>query len=119
MPDDLKDGDAELVRVMTRTAQRILAGERAYDVCVDTTGALVALLGKAHNDGTAYVLWAEIGDLVDSPRGPQSESACNGMAAAAAADWLSVEIQSPEAVASYFDRWNPATGSAWLAKRAP
>lgn len=113
MVDDLMDGDAQLAQAMTRASQRILAGDRAIDVCRDL-GAFADLIGKAHNDGAAYILWAEMGDLFDSPWGPQSEKACNDMAAAASADWLAVDTQSPQAVTSYFERWDPAAGSAWL-----
>jgi hypothetical protein len=112
--EDFADGDAQLADVMTHAAKRISAGDRAYEVCTDAMGALVDLIGKAHHDGAAYLLWAEISDLFDSPWGPRSESACSAFAAAASADWLSV-ARSPEAVASYFERWHPGRGSAWLA----
>jgi hypothetical protein len=115
--EDLADGDARLVQVMTRTARRILAGERAYDVCIGQSGALSELIGRAHHDGAAYILWAAIGDLLDAPGGPQSESACNAMAAAVATDWLSGDTESSESVSSYFGRWDPRNGPAWLAQR--
>lgn len=118
MGDDRTGGDTRLVQVMTRAAQRILAGERPYDVCNDATGRLSDLIGMAHHDGAAYVLWARISDLVDHPSGPQSEFACNDMARAVSGDWLRVDSRSAESVAAYFERWDLATGSAWLAQEA-
>ncbi len=100
---------------MTEAAERIAAGRRAYDVCIEASGRFSGLIGRAHHDGVAYVLWAEVGDLLDSPRGPQSESACSDMAAAVAEDWLSINTESSESVSSYFERWCPGKGSAWLA----
>jgi hypothetical protein len=38
------------------------------------------------------------------------------MAAAVAEDWLLVDTGSSESVAAYFERWDPAKGSAWLAE---
>ena len=116
MDEDSSEDDAQLARVMTQAARRILAGDRAYDVWLDAGGPLSELICKAHHDGAAYVLWASVSDLLDSPWGPLSESACNQMAAAVAEDWLSVDTGTPESVAAYFERWDPANGSAWLAE---
>ncbi len=106
--------DAGLVRVMTQVAERVLASEeRPDDVAIDAMGALGGLLTEASHGGIAYLLWAEISDLCDDPRGPGSAEECNKRARAAASDWPAVDRDSVEAVDSYFERWDPRTGTAW------
>ena len=112
MADDT-GADAHVVQIMTDTAQRVLARERAYDVAKHAMGALVHLLAHARHGGAAYKLWASISDLFDDPRGPASEEICDVYADAVAVDWLSVDTSSREAVAAYFKKWDPASGSAW------
>lgn len=71
------------------------------------------VLEKATHGGEAYVLWADISDLFDDPRGPHSEALCNEFALRAATDWATVDSDSREAVESYFERWNPNGGIEW------
>jgi hypothetical protein len=114
MPED--DANSRLADVMTRASLRIAAGERPYDVCIEACGALTNadIFGKADHDGTAYILWAEISDLYDSPSGPRSEAACDAMALAVAIDWLAIDAELVGSVSSFFQRWEPAKGASWL-----
>ena len=115
MPED--DANSRLADVMTHASLRIVAGERSYDVCIEACGALTNadMFGKADHDGAAYILWAEISDLYDSPSGPRSEAACDAMALAGATDWLAIDAESVGPVSSFFQRWEPAEGTSWLA----
>lgn len=111
------ESDAALVRVLTEVAEKVIAPEeRPYDIAIDAMGAIGGVLTEARHAGVAYMLWAEISDLLDAPRGPESEEMCDAYARAAATDWLAVDATSPEAVTFYFDRWEPGSGSAWVAQ---
>ena len=122
MTDPRVDPNDELVRVLSETAERVLAGERAYSVAHDATNAMLAgpIVLEARHGGIAYVLWGSIADMFDDPRGPYSEEACQAFAQAASTDWQAINARSAEAIASYFQRWDPGSkprrvGSAWRA----
>lgn len=112
------DGNGQFAEAMMQAARRIHSGERAYDVCIEACAQMLDVVTKADHGGAAYNLWAEISDLLDAPSGPQSEAACSTMAEAVAMDWLAIDAESVEAVAAYFERWDPGIGAAWLAVAA-
>src|SRR5437016_13522373 len=104
MSDHVSAADAELVRLMTQAADSVLADDNAYDVANRTRAEMVhgPVLTEAMHGGAAYVLWAKISDLVDAPGGPFSDEACASAAKAVASDWLGVDPDSPDSIASYF-----------------
>jgi len=92
-------GSDVLARVMDATAHRVLFGtERAYVVAIDTMGDLAHLDRGAESQSSwaAYILWAQISDLLDDPRGPQSEELCNEIATAFSRQWLALEDRETE-----------------------
>lgn len=100
---------------MSRAAERIQSTDaRPYDVAIDAMGELGGLLVEEQRAGVAYLLWAEISDLYDDPRGPGSEALCDRTARAAALDWRGIDPTSSHEIATYFEQWDPKGGSAWL-----
>lgn len=71
------------------------------------------LLGAAEYGTQAYILWAEISDLPDDPRPRDPIEVCNLFAEAVAADWLSIDSSSADAVHMFFERWDPKKGSSF------
>jgi len=115
--------DAGLFVLMKDFSERVLAPSAdAYEVATGAMGALHSLLitslgatGETSDAGRAYIIWAEITDLLDSPWGPESEEVCERHARAFASDWMQVDTAIARSVDSFFDRWKPYSGSSWNA----
>jgi hypothetical protein len=106
--DTKVDADATFRRVMTTSAQRILAGdEKPYDVALGIMGELLPLLEDASYAGAAYNMWGFLTDGIDGPpsyaRG-LSEREVEDLMRQAATEWQSLGITA-EAMQHYFDRW--------------
>lgn len=102
------DAEAEFLRVMTSSAERIMSGEeRPYDVGIGLMGELMPMLTEADFAGVAYRMWGFLTDGIDGPaqyaRG-LSEREIEDLMRLAAHEWLSLE-PSPQELRRYFDRW--------------
>lgn len=98
--------EQKLVASMDALCAKVLApgDERIYWVVVEGPGTFLDL--DIRHAGSAYLLWASIGDLMDSPWGPGSEHACNWMARKVAADWLLTDHASYGAIEDFFESWS-------------
>lgn len=91
---------------MTEMARKVLQpGRRTYDIINEGVNQFIDKLADCSHGGTAYVLWMEISDLYDDPRGPLLEELCEEIGRKAAAEWLSVDQTSQEAIDEFFARW--------------
>jgi len=98
--------DEALYALLTEHSYRVLAhGADVYEVARHALVYFMPLVGKATDAGRAYILWAEISDLLDSPSGPQSLDVCETYARAAAREWLLVDTAAVSSVDSFFGRW--------------
>jgi hypothetical protein len=111
-----------LYRVLDSVSARLAAeGADAYEVSIEVAGEIVDTPDFETEDhaGNAYVLWAEISDLVDAPGGPESPELCRSVAQKAALAWDSVDQTNPERLADYFARWSPRYGDDWRVTARP
>jgi hypothetical protein len=82
------------------------AGDRrVYDVVADNSSRILEFIECMHG-GAAYVLWANITDLLDDPFGPGSERLCHETAQKAASEWIELDRTSQAEIDTYFKRWN-------------
>jgi hypothetical protein len=108
--------DVRLYRVLDSvTARLAAAGADAYWVSMEVAKEIIHFpdFGTEDHEGDAYVLWAEISDLLDAPGGPESPELCRSVAEKAASTWDSVDQSDPEQVAAYFTRWDSRHGEGW------
>ena len=91
-------------------------------VALETAGELVYLGSDSESESSwsAYVIWAEISDLLDAPGGPESEELCEYLAGDFARRWLALpgrgEIENQEASMAEFDSAFCERISQFLAK---
>lgn len=100
--------ESRFLAAMTEVARNVLQpkGRRTYDIVMEDTNQFIDEFIDCSHGGGAYVLWMEISDLYDDPRGPMSEELCEKVGRRAAAEWMSVDQSSPEEVSLFFARWH-------------
>jgi hypothetical protein len=107
-----EDATARVLAAMTDRAQQVLAADESsiYELTLDAGAYFMNLFERGTYAGSAYCIWMELSDLVDDPRGPQSDAVCLQIARKASLEWLGIDQASPVAVDGYFIRWQT---SAW------
>ena len=108
--------DEGAARVLTRS-------ERTYDIALETGGKLTDLVAtpdEAFPTGAAIVLWMEISDLVDAPRGPMSDEMCEKFATAFSLAWQALPEDADErAELGLIRRWQKHLGRYWRKGKLP
>jgi len=107
--------ERQMVAVMTEACRRIVRSKRTgfvrdfvEDIAGEAAGELLDAMvedesfAKSAYGGDAYILWAEIGDLVGFVGSPGSVVICNQIGYAMATDWLSIDADSDEAIQGFF-----------------
>lgn len=80
--------DRSLVRLMDSAVDNLRDGEDAYEVAISMMGLLGGhVLTDSVFGGSAYQMWAEISDLLDDPKGPESHRMCEAAASYVASEW--------------------------------
>lgn len=107
--------EARFQGAMTEMARKVLqpSGARTYDVINEGVNQFIDEFADCSHGDRAYVLWMDISDLYDDPRGPLSEEWCEEIGRKAAAEWLSVDQTSGNAIDEFFARWR--TREPWQA----
>ncbi|MCU1413919.1 MAG: hypothetical protein JWN80_1259 [Microbacteriaceae bacterium] len=105
-------------------AARILSrAERAYDVDLEIASQLSNLIStsdEVSSTGGAYVLWAEITDLVDDPMGPNSDEMCAAFSVVLARAWQQLSDRHDERVQTKFvRRWAKSLKRYWRKGKLP
>lgn len=112
------------VKIMDDGAARILSrAERAYDVDLEIASQLSNLIStsdEVSSTGGAYVLWAEITDLVDDPMGPNSDEMCAAFSVVLARAWQQLSDRHDERVQTKFvRRWAKSLKRYWRKGKLP
>jgi hypothetical protein len=107
--DTDREANAEFLRIMSTSTQRMLAGEeRPYDVGMRLLGDLGPVLTTADYAGAAYSVWGFLTDGIDGPetyaRG-LTPGQIEDLMRQAAAEWLALEPSQNE-LEHYFARWS-------------
>lgn len=92
---------------MTELAGEVLdpGDQRVYDIVVNNSNRFHEFFDCVHG-GAAYVLWANVTDLLSDPFGPGSEWLCHEIGQKAASEWMELDRTSQDAIDAYFQRWS-------------
>ncbi|WP_020075947.1 hypothetical protein [Cryocola sp. 340MFSha3.1] len=89
---------------VSRSMMSAAPGE-VYELSMEGAARFTKLFDADHA-GLAYVLWMDVSDLYDHPRGRQSMDECERMGRMVARDWLKSDPQTYDDAARFFERWS-------------
>lgn len=103
------DQEVQFRAIMTELAREVLdpGDQRVYDIVIGMSNRFHDFFDLKHG-GDAYVLWANITDLLGYPLGPASERLCQEIGQKAASEWMELDRTSQDAIDAYFRRWSSA-----------